>query len=89
MELLSSKIMILELQVTVITCYKSGLWSLKFDELGMKWFGELREEDFKVEEEFFVLINNENVCYGMWQKQVSVEKEEVVIISLNDDPNLV
>ena len=54
--------MIFKLQVTVvITCYKSGLWSLKFDELGMKWFGELRKEDFKVEEEFFVLINNENV----------------------------
>ena len=37
LKLLSSKIMIFKLQVTVvITCYKSGLWSLKFDELGMK-----------------------------------------------------
>lgn len=44
--------MILELQVTVITCYKSGLWSLKFDELGMKWDLGTKEEDFKVEEEF-------------------------------------
>lgn len=42
-----------------------------------------------MEEEFFVLINNENVCYGMCQKQVSVEKEEVVVISLNDGTNLV